>query len=131
MPEAAGFMLYARATGRVLFLLRAADGTWDLPGGMAERSDQDLIDTALRELAEETGYVGDIDYAPHGALTKLGTGAFLTMEANVQCEFEPDLGDGEHVSYAWEHPDNVLYPRSAVKPLHPGVKSAVTQLLYR
>ncbi|WP_327235525.1 NUDIX domain-containing protein [Streptomyces sp. NBC_01317] len=50
----AGAILVGR-DGRVLHILHNATGTWLLPGGHIESSDHTLLQTAGRELAEETG----------------------------------------------------------------------------
>ena len=40
---------------------RKDDGAWSIPKGLAE-ADDDLLRTALRELAEETGFIADGDF---------------------------------------------------------------------
>ena len=59
MNRAAGILLCAQDTGRCLFM-RRDDGAWDFPGGHRERVDGSMLDTALRELVEETGYRSDL-----------------------------------------------------------------------
>ncbi len=59
--DAAVAIVHARTQDSVLLLRRSerADdpwsGHWSLPGGGCEHGDSDAIETALRELAEETG----------------------------------------------------------------------------
>lgn len=128
MREAAGFLLFARDTGRALFLLRR-DGTWGLPGGFAEPGDQDPVDTALRELGEETGYAGALDYATEGAVTYAPGLRYVTLEATVPEEFRVELDD-EHVTHAWEFAENALYAGS-IRPMHAGAHEAASLLYER
>jgi 8-oxo-dGTP pyrophosphatase MutT (NUDIX family) len=61
-PTAAGLLVYAADTGRVLMLQRAiseddpASGTWEAPGGGANPEEEPL-ETAKREWMEETGHI--------------------------------------------------------------------------
>lgn len=60
--------VYARREGKILILERSGgevSGGWYLPGG-AREPDEDIEDTARRELYEETGLV------PDGPLTLIG-----------------------------------------------------------
>jgi 8-oxo-dGTP pyrophosphatase MutT (NUDIX family) len=61
-PEAAVAMVHAREPEESVLLMRRAEreddswsGHWSFPGGLRQPNDRDLIDTALRELAEECG----------------------------------------------------------------------------
>ena len=49
-------LIVAVCGGRVLMVLDAVRGQWELPGGMRER-DETAWQAAVRELAEETGIV--------------------------------------------------------------------------
>jgi 8-oxo-dGTP pyrophosphatase MutT (NUDIX family) len=61
MADAAVAILHARTTDSVLLIRRSErhddpwSGHWSLPGGGRERGDTDALETALRELTEETG----------------------------------------------------------------------------
>ncbi|MFB7323399.1 NUDIX hydrolase [Streptomyces sp. NPDC056190] len=47
--------ILADAEGRILFIEHVALGRWLTPGGHLENEDEELMQAALRELAEETG----------------------------------------------------------------------------
>lgn len=61
LPDAAVAIVHARVPDSVLLLRRSEraedpwSGHWSLPGGGCEPGDADAVDTALRELEEETG----------------------------------------------------------------------------
>ena len=61
-PEAAVAIVHARGAEESVLLMRRAEreddpwsGHWSFPGGRREERDRDLVETALRELAEECG----------------------------------------------------------------------------
>ncbi|MBZ5576786.1 MAG: CoA pyrophosphatase [Acidobacteriia bacterium] len=61
-PEAAVAIVHARGAEESVLLMRRAEraddpwsGHWSFPGGRREPEDADLLDTAIRELAEECG----------------------------------------------------------------------------
>jgi len=61
-PEAAVAILHTREREESILLMRRAEregdswsGHWSFPGGRRDPQDRDLLDTALRELAEECG----------------------------------------------------------------------------
>jgi 8-oxo-dGTP pyrophosphatase MutT (NUDIX family) len=63
-PQAAVAILHAREPEESILLIRRAEresdpwsGHWSLPGGKCEPGDADLLETALRELAEECSIV--------------------------------------------------------------------------
>jgi 8-oxo-dGTP pyrophosphatase MutT (NUDIX family) len=59
-----------REDGRVLLTKRTDDGSWCLPGGAAEVGGS-FADTAIEELAEETGIrVVEADLVPFGSLSE-------------------------------------------------------------
>lgn len=65
--RAAGVLLIAEDTGRLLAALRSQDvnepGTWGTIGGKVDE-DEDFEDAALRELREEAGYSGSVKLIP-------------------------------------------------------------------
>jgi 8-oxo-dGTP pyrophosphatase MutT (NUDIX family) len=61
-PDAAVAILHARSPEESILLIRRSErlddpwsGHWSFPGGRRDPQDRDLLDTALRELAEECG----------------------------------------------------------------------------
>jgi 8-oxo-dGTP pyrophosphatase MutT (NUDIX family) len=131
--EGAGFLLFARSTGRMLFLLRE-DGTWGIPGGVRDAGDRSLLDTALRELTEETGYDGPValheSMLPYTHVYSMPDGTCWTFampgafkyavyEGTVPTEFVAAV-DHEHEAFAWRN----VPPR----PTHPGVVVALREL---
>lgn len=61
-PEAAVAIVHAQGPEESVLLIRRTEreedpwsGHWSFPGGRHDREDRDLLDTALRELAEECG----------------------------------------------------------------------------
>ena len=52
--KAAGSLILAASTDRVLLLRRADGQGWDQPGGMMEEDEDEPAATACRELDEET-----------------------------------------------------------------------------
>lgn len=120
--RAAFFLLTAKATGRSLFLLRN-DGSWGLPGGREDRADIDLLDTACRELTEETGFQGlvTVDRPVRG---RLGDLDYVTFVAEVPGEFRPRL-DSEHWEYRWAFAENLA--AGELRPLHPGLAQVLAR----
>lgn len=106
--EAAGCLLLCRQPTPQFLLMRHAN-RWDLPKGHAE-ADEDILQTALRETAEETGIAeeqididGDfrfvVEYDVRGA--KRGdyhkrVSYFLGYVAET---YQPDLT--EHIGFQW------------------------------
>jgi 8-oxo-dGTP pyrophosphatase MutT (NUDIX family) len=117
MKAASFFLLEAEDTGRALFLLRK-DGSWGLPGGMREPGDHDELDTACRELAEETRYTGLVRVG-RPLVGFVGDVDFVTFVATVPREFAPLLDD-EHWSFSWSFPENLA--AGELRPLHPGLE---------
>lgn len=142
--EGAGVLLIAKRTGRALFLLQP-DGRWVLPGGGREHGEQ-MLEAALRELTEETGYDGPVEMEseapfaityilpdghfvsrPHATDAKWGPPypfkyRYAAFEGWVDEEFNPEVSD-EHWTAAWAPPE---YP---MEPLHPGTQLVVERWL--
>lgn len=120
--EAVGAFIYARDTGRYLFLMRADDryeDTWALAGGRIE-SGETTAHALARECQEEIGRVPAWSrLVPVEQFTSPdGRFAYHTLFARVEHEFVPILND-EHSGYAWV--SSGRWPR----PLHPGLWSTV------
>src|SRR5215469_5622424 len=63
-PQAAVAILHTRGPEESVLLIRRSEragdpwsGHWSFPGGRRDPEDQDLLETALRELAEECGII--------------------------------------------------------------------------
>lgn len=92
--------------GKFVFLIqRSDDGTWCQPGGTIEPGEL-AIDTARREVLEETGYQYDGPLTPHSVY-----GDYMTYRADVPEQFEATLND-ESLAAGWFHIDDLP------KPLH-------------
>lgn len=132
---AAGLIVLATSTGRLLLLLRSK-GLWSFPGGYIEPG-EDALRAALRETAEETGYGGPLrvdSLRPAAVLfharerspdvvspppMRGAAVAYVAFLAFVPREFRPAL-DREHVGARWVSPEEL-----ATMPLHPGVIPAL------
>ena len=113
-PEAAVAILHTRgADGRVLVMRRAErtgdswSGHWSFPGGRRDPRDPDLLDTALRELAEECGiHLGRPDMEdglPH-MLARRSAGPFVLVAPfvfAVDSELRTVLDAREAVETVW------------------------------
>jgi 8-oxo-dGTP pyrophosphatase MutT (NUDIX family) len=109
--SAAGAFILARQSGRFLFSLRAHDtasgGTWSLWGGKTEIGETP-IQTALREVFEETGYAFE-DTPLH--LHRLEEYGFVYDTFLIVCddEFGP-IQCRESIGYAWLPIEDVPTP---------------------
>ena len=115
-PTAAGIVLYAEDTGR-WGLQQRSDSVND-PGvraawGGGREHGESLEQTALRELAEESGYRGPITLEPLARNAK-----YVTFVGIVPHEFEP-RANSEWKDYCWVELGR--WPQ----PLHPGVAAAL------
>lgn len=112
---AAGILLVA-PTGRLLLLRRSDDGSWALPGGHVDDTDESPAYAALRELGEETGYRGDVllERAALSAFRRRDGLLYWTFGGRVATEFRPRL-NGEHTAAGW------FTTADLPAPLHPGV----------
>ncbi len=121
MIQAAGCLVFARDTGRVLTLLRSNtrhSNTWGLVGGKVDAGET-VITGLLREMQEEIGCVAVVKTVPLETFTSNDSNfAFYTFMCVVDREFIPQLNH-EHAGYAWTTIDNL--PR----PLHPGVYATI------
>mgnify|MGYP003340053168 CR=1 FL=1 len=118
LTEGVGALIYARTTGRYLFLLRANGSwpmTWGLPGGKVNNGES-VANGLAREIHEELGgTIVNPKIVPVEMFTSSNEQfVYHTFFIAVDYEFVPELNE-EHLGYAW-------LPISAVpKPLHPGV----------
>lgn len=133
--HAAGLMVFARSTGRLLFAQRSAlvhqPHTWAFFGGHVEPGEQPH-EAAFREFREETGFAGRFlqnvndakgqkAFLPH-KITRTADEqvTYHTYLAFVSRQFEPKLN--------WET-SHALWapPESPPTPLHPGVERTLKQ----
>lgn len=118
--RAAGLLVVARDTGRMLLVFRGADvmepHTWGLPGGKCEGSDGDPRACAVREFQEETGYARSLRVmaSPVHVYREPGF-EFYNYVGFVDTEFEPELD--------WENEDSGWFaPSKMPQPTHFGVR---------
>lgn len=118
LTEGVGSLIFAKNTGRYLFLLRATRSwnmTWGLPGGKINPN-EGIQQGLCREILEELG--GEI-ISPKFIHVETFTSnnkkfTYHTYFVAVDFEFVPEL-NSEHIGYAW------LPLSAAPRPLHPGV----------
>lgn len=134
--NASGLILLALDTGRILLLLRT-DGLWSFPGGYMDHGEHP-VQTALRELQEETGYSGPIELdasapaavvlasreRPRGAVPPLrrrgAAFVYTAYLAFVPEEFRARLS-AENAAARWVEPLDL-----PAMTLHPGVLPALS-----
>ena len=103
--RAAGFLIFAKDTGRMLLMLRSGDvmepRTWGLPGGRCEEADADERDCAIREFLEETRCPETVT-GPHEPvyIFREPGFAYFNFIGYVEHEFKPVL-DWENDDFGW------------------------------
>lgn len=117
MNTSAGLFFYCKTTNRFLYLLRADNYSWGVPGGKLEK-DESILEGLERECMEEIGY-----FPKQAKLIPLqkfvnNTFTYHTFFCTVEEEFIPIL-NYEHVGYAWIQGDQ--HP----KPMHSGLFSTI------
>ena len=118
--RAAGFLIFAKDTGRMLLMLRSGDvmepRTWGLPGGRCEDEDADERDCAIREFLEETRCPETVT-GPHEPvyIFREPGFAYFNFIGYVEHEFKPVL-DWENDDFGWFTPD------ALPSPLHFGTR---------
>jgi 8-oxo-dGTP pyrophosphatase MutT (NUDIX family) len=123
LTEGVGALIYARNTGRYLFLLRTQGSwpmTWGLAGGKIDTGES-VAEGLNREIQEELGgKIVEPKFVPVEMFTSNNEQfVYHTYFVAVDYEFVPKLNH-EHVGYAWLPLD------AAPKPLHPGVNRTLT-----
>ena len=124
--NARGCFIYARNTGRFLFLLNTDCGRfsymWGIPGGKQEPGES-ARDCIVREIEEETGYKILTNFIPVDTyINERGSFSYSTYFCSVDREFVPELSD-EHCGYCWVPLEN--FPR----PMHVGVFNSMREEL--
>lgn len=106
---AAGILIRARSTGRVLFLKRRDCDCWGTPGGHLEQGES-LAAAAIREFREE---VGSRSYTLYEECP-IRHGGYTLFYAEISRQFTPVLNE-EHTEFVWACPEN------PPQPLHAGL----------
>lgn len=126
---AAGLLLWRRtAGGSVELVLQHRSlwshhgGTWGLPGG-ALADDEDPVDGALREAAEETGVPADGLRVRASRVLTHPDWAYTTVLAEATADVAPRVADAESIAVEW-------VPLKAVedRPLLPAFERALPEL---
>jgi len=122
LTQGVGALIYAKSTGRYLFLMRNGSSwslTWALPGGKVDRGET-VVTGLSREIQEELGgRIIDPKLLPIEKFTSEDRRfVYHTFFVSVNDEFVPLLND-EHIGYAW------LPLAAAPKPLHPGIARTI------
>lgn len=123
LTEGVGALIYARNTGRYLFLLRTQGSwpmTWGLAGGKIDAGES-VAEGLNREIQEELGgKIVEPKFVPIEMFTSNNEQfVYHTYFVAVDYEFIPQLNN-EHLGYAW------LPLAAAPKPLHPGVNRTLS-----
>lgn len=107
-----GVLLKANDTGRYLILKRSEwvnePNTWGIISGKTD-GDETPIQTAQRELAEETGLLIEKKDLEPNYIFKDGDFKFYNFLGTVESEFEPTL-DWENSDYVWADLDKLPTP---------------------
>jgi 8-oxo-dGTP pyrophosphatase MutT (NUDIX family) len=123
-PRAAGAVVFRRTDSGVRLLVLRAYNNWDFPKGMVDAG-EDQLDTARREIAEETGLTevefpfGDEhrETVPYSGNKIARYYLAETTEHDIELPVSPELGRPEHHEYRWvsfEEAEDLLPPRLAI-----------------
>lgn len=123
-PQKVGAGLFLVCDGQVLLLLRAGNhnaNTWGLPGGNREGSDQDLLETAIREATEEIGALPPFrvvtEFLTQRGKHKQKHYTVFIAEMKEKDSFAPQLNH-EHTDWRWFDVGSLLQRED----LHPVVQ---------
>lgn len=108
----AGIVPVKLVDGKYHFLLLRSGDHWDFPKGKSEPGEKHLLETALRETAEETELtVNDLDFkwgtqSKKSDVYKKGTkfAVYYIAESNkdeITLPISEELGRPEHDEYTW------------------------------
>ena len=115
---ASGLWVFSRKRGRLLLGKRSDQvtrpGVWGVFGGKIESGERPL-ESAKRELLEETGWSGDMKIGTLRCYDS-DTFKFYNFLALIEDEFIPELDPRECSAYLWADLDNLP------TPLHYGVR---------
>jgi 8-oxo-dGTP pyrophosphatase MutT (NUDIX family) len=118
--QAAGCLVLAETTGRVLLLCRSDRGDWCQPGGHVEEGEEPH-EAAVRELDEETGFLAVLTDCVASFVIEGPDLVYTIFVVLVREEFVPTLND-EHTAWTWAEVDDVG------PHLHPGTAEALRVL---
>jgi len=93
-------------------------GTWGLPGG-ARHQEENAVEAALREAAEEAGVPPEAVAVRFETVLDLGFWSYTTVVAETMVSFDPVISDPESIDLQWVPTDQVDQ-----LPLHPGFAEA-------
>jgi 8-oxo-dGTP pyrophosphatase MutT (NUDIX family) len=85
---------------KTVLLLQGVKGSWSFPKGHTEPSDATTLDTAIREMWEETGYVHGQDYEIVGDKMRLDKRIYW-MARPLRSLQNPVLSPREHKAFKW------------------------------
>ena len=123
-PRAAGAVVFRRTERGIRILLLRAFKNWDFPKGLVEAG-EDQLDTARREVQEETG-LSELDFPfgdehketlPYAANKVARYYLAETTEHAIELPVSPELGRPEHHEYRWvtyDEAEDLLPPRLAI-----------------
>ena len=83
-----------------VLLLQGVKGPWSFPKGHMEPSDATTLDTAIREMWEETGYVLGLDYEIVSDKMRLDKRVYW-MARPLRSLQDPILSPREHKAFKW------------------------------
>lgn len=116
MTRAAGVLVRARSTGRVLLLLRVDCECWATPGGHLEQGEGEMS-AAIREFDEETACASRVTFFDAPARH----GGYALFYGEVRKQFTPVLNE-EHSRHGW------FRPNALPLPLHRGLRYQIKRL---
>ena len=116
MVLSSGVIVVRQEDGEWYYLLLRAFGYWDFPKGIVEEG-EDPIDTAIREVEEETGITDLVfkwgyvykESAPYlGGRKKARYYVAETKTKDVELRVNPSLGHPEHDAFKWVDFDEAM-----------------------
>lgn len=105
-------VIVAKANGKLVFCRHKKRSTWEVPGGHREQG-ENILDTAKRELYEETGAL-EFSIKPvtiYSVCEENGKETFGKLFFAEITEFEDELhSEIEEITFLDDHPENMTYP---------------------
>lgn len=123
-PRAAGAVVFRRTERGIRILLLRAFKNWDFPKGLVEPG-EDQLDTARREVREETG-LEELDFPfgdefketlPYAANKVARYYLAETTKHAIELPVSPELGRPEHNEWRWvsyDEAEDLLPPRLGI-----------------